>query len=73
VGGVPAAPPVQRENHELQNASMDNRSCGRSSLGLDRERALITPIGIGANRPQDAVCSTSEGPDILKKYSGANK
>ena len=38
-----------------------------------RNRALITYYGLGANRPQDAVYPTSEGPDILKKYSGANK
>jgi hypothetical protein len=37
------------------------------------QRALITAIGLGANRPQDAVYPTSEGPDVLKKYSGANK
>jgi hypothetical protein len=36
-------------------------------------RALITYYGLGANRPQDAVYPTSEGPEILKKYSGANK
>ena len=38
-----------------------------------RQRALITAIGLGANRPQDAVYPTSEGPDILTKYSGAHK
>jgi hypothetical protein len=38
-----------------------------------RMRALITAIGLGANRPQDAVYPTSEGPDILKSYSGAHK
>ena len=38
-----------------------------------RQRAMITWYGLGANRPQDAVYPTSEGPDILKKYSGANK
>jgi hypothetical protein len=38
-----------------------------------RMRALATWIGLGANRPKDAVYPTSEGPDILKKYSGANK
>jgi len=38
-----------------------------------RNRALITWYGLGANRPQDAVYPASEGPDILKKYSGANK
>jgi hypothetical protein len=37
------------------------------------QRALITAIGLGANRPQDAVYPTSEGPDIVKKYNGAKK
>ena len=27
----------------------------------------------GANRPQDAVYPTSEGPKLLEKYNGANK
>jgi hypothetical protein len=38
-----------------------------------RMRAFITAIGLGANRPQDAVYPTSEGPDIVQKYSGAKK
>ena len=38
-----------------------------------RQRALITAIGLGANRPQDAVYPMSEGPDVLKSYSGAKK
>lgn len=38
-----------------------------------RMRALITAIGLGANRPQDAVYPTSEGPDLLKTYNGANR
>ena len=37
------------------------------------QRALITAIGLGANRPEDAVYPTSEGPDIVKKYDGAKK
>ena len=37
------------------------------------QRALVTAIGLGANRPQDAVYPTSEGPDVLKKYSGAQE
>ncbi len=37
------------------------------------QRALITAIGLGANRPQDAVYPTSEGPDILKSYNGDKK
>ena len=35
------------------------------------QRALITAIGLGANRPQDAVYPTSEGPSILGSYNGA--
>lgn len=38
-----------------------------------RQRALITAIGLGANRPEDAVYPTSEGPDILQSYDGAKK
>ena len=35
-----------------------------------RQRAFITWIGLGANRPQDAIYPTSEGPDVLAKYDG---
>jgi len=35
------------------------------------QRALITAIGLGANRPQDAVYPTSEGPSLLRDYTGA--
>ncbi|HTO71280.1 MAG TPA: DUF1254 domain-containing protein [Myxococcota bacterium] len=38
-----------------------------------RQRALVTAIGLGANRPQDAIYPSSTGPDLLEKYSGANK
>jgi len=38
-----------------------------------RNRAMIAWYGLGANRPQDAVYPTSEGPSLLKKYNGANK
>jgi hypothetical protein len=38
-----------------------------------RQRALITAIGFGANRPQDAVYPTSKGPDILQSYSGSKR
>ncbi len=37
------------------------------------QRALITAIGLGANRPQDAVYPTSTGPDLIEKYSGEKK
>jgi hypothetical protein len=37
------------------------------------QRAMITWYGLGANRPQDAIYPTSEGPEIVSKYNGANK
>jgi len=37
------------------------------------QRALITAIGLGANRPQDAVYPTSEADADGKPYNGANK
>lgn len=37
------------------------------------QRALITAIGLGANRPQDAVYPTSDVDGEGKSYSGANK
>jgi hypothetical protein len=37
------------------------------------QRALITAIGLGANRPQDAVYPTSEVDADSKPYSGTNK
>lgn len=37
------------------------------------QRALVTAIGLGANRPQDAVYPTSVVDADGKKYSGANK
>ena len=36
-------------------------------------RALITAIGLGANRPQDAVYPTSQKDGDDKEYDGANK
>ena len=38
-----------------------------------RQRAMIAWYGLGANRPLDAVYPTSEGPDIVKKYSGNSR
>ncbi|WP_280831066.1 DUF1254 domain-containing protein [Mycolicibacterium frederiksbergense] len=37
------------------------------------QRALITAIGLGANRPQDAVYPTSEADSSGQAYDGANK
>jgi len=37
------------------------------------DRALVTAIGLGANRPQDAVYPTSEADSDGKPYDGAHK
>lgn len=37
------------------------------------QRSLITAIGLGANRPQDAVYPTSVGPSAGVGYDGSNK
>jgi hypothetical protein len=37
------------------------------------QRALITAVGLGANRPQDAVYPTSEVDSAGKPYSGENR
>jgi hypothetical protein len=36
------------------------------------QRALITAIGLGANRPEDAVYPTSLKPSLLQNYDGRN-
>ena len=57
---------------KLENGWLFTTKTGLYGTGY-RQRALITAIGLGANRPQDAVYPTSEGPDVLKKYSGEHK
>ncbi len=37
------------------------------------QRAMVAWYGLGANLPKDAVYPTSEGPEIVTKYNGANK
>lgn len=82
--GVNAAPkPAQDKISNLKeaivrgDAKVDNGWLFFSKTGIYgtnyRNRALITWYGLGANRPEDAVYPTSEGPDALKKYNGANK
>lgn len=36
-------------------------------------RALITAVGLGANRGQDAIYPTSEGPSVLGSYTGEKR
>ena len=57
---------------KLENGWLYFKTTGVYGTGY-RNRAMITWYGLGANRPQDAVYPTSEGPDVLKKYSGASK
>jgi hypothetical protein len=67
----------QKEGIVAGDAKMENGWYFSTKTGLYgtnyRQRALVTWIGLGANRPEDAVYPFSEGPDLLKKYSGANK
>lgn len=37
------------------------------------QRALVTAIGLGANRPQDAIYPTSLKPNALESYSGDHR
>ena len=37
------------------------------------QRALVTAIGLGANRPQDAIYPTSLKPSLVDNYDGKNK
>jgi hypothetical protein len=57
---------------KLENGWLFFKNAGVYGTGY-RNRAMITWYGLGANRPQDAVYPTSEGPDIVKKYNGAKK
>ncbi len=82
--GIAAAPkPGQEKISNLKeaivtgDAKLENGWMYFSKTGLYgtgyRNRALITWYGLGANRGHDAVYPFSEGPEIIKKYSGANK
>ena len=43
-----------------------------STAPTTSKRSYVTAIGLGANRPQDAIYPTSDGPDQTQKYNGAN-
>jgi len=58
--------------NKLQNGWVYTTNAGVYGTSY-RQRAMVTWYGLGANRPQDAVYPTSEGPDVLKKYSGEHK
>jgi hypothetical protein len=77
LGDVPRTG-VERIMAHFKNAGrMENGwlfSTQTGSYGTDYlQRALITAIGLGANRPQDAIYPTSEMDASGKPYTGANK
>ena len=63
---------ARQAQDKLQNGWLFTVDTGR--YGVDYvQRALITAIGLGANRPQDAVYPMSEVDADGQPYSGANK
>lgn len=58
--------------NKLQNGWLFTTKTG--VYGTDYlQRAYITWIGLGANKPEDAVYPTSEGPAPGRTYSGTNR
>jgi hypothetical protein len=66
-----------KEGIKVGDATLVNGWWFSTKLGLYGtnyiQRAFITAIGLGANRPQDALYPTSEAGADGKYYSGANK
>jgi hypothetical protein len=66
---------MMKEGLVLGDAHLENGWFFTTKTGIYgtnyKMRALVTAIGLGANRPQDAVYPTSEGPGIVEKYDGA--
>jgi hypothetical protein len=61
-------------NKEVKDENGWNFTTKTGIYGTDYlMRALVTAIGLGANRPQDAVYPTSLKDAEDRKYSGANK
>ena len=78
--GLAAAPKLGVEkimSHFKSAGKFENGwifSTGTGTYGTDYlQRALITAIGLGANRPQDAIYPTSEVDVNGKPYDGANR
>lgn len=77
LANVPAAAQKKIMGHfkeagEIEKGWMYSTRTG--VYGVDYlQRAFITAIGLGANRPQDAIYPTSDVNAAGKKYSGANK
>ncbi len=77
LGGVPKLAVAKIMAHIKQAGTLENGWMFTTKAGLYGgdylQRALITAIGLGANRPQDAVYPTSEADAEGKPYDGANK
>ena len=59
---------------QRQREWLDVHDQGVGVYGTDYlQRAFITAIGLGANRPQDAIYPTSEADAAGKPYDGAHK
>jgi len=78
--GLARAPKAAQEKimaHFKSAGSLENGWTFSTKTGLYGtdylQRAFITAIGLGANRPQDAVYPTSTEDAAGKKYNGANK
>ena len=78
--GLQDVPKVAQENimgHYKYAGFMENGwtySIKTGVYGTDYlQRAFVTAIGLGANRPQDAIYPTSEVDADGKEYDGANK
>jgi hypothetical protein len=74
---IPASAQAQIMGHFQKAGALINGWTFTTNAGVYGtdylQRALITAIGLGANRPQDAVYPTSDVDGEGKSYSGANK
>lgn len=77
---VAKAPPAAQEQimgHFKEAGKLENGWTFTTKAGVYGtdylQRAFITAIGLGANRPQDAVYPTSTEDAAGQKYSGANR
>jgi hypothetical protein len=57
---------------KLENGWVFTTKTGRYGSNY-LQPATVTWYGLGANRPEEAVYPTSEGPEMVQKYNGTNK
>lgn len=76
IEGVPKVAQVKIMAHFKKAGTFENGWIFTNQTGVYGtdylQRALVTAIGLGANRPQDAVYPTSEEDADGKPYDGAN-